>query len=654
MADSVILAAAEGGGGGGGGGGGDTGGDLYADLYVLTRDLDPANGGGNGEAVLDANGQTIPVGLDPVTQDIFPIYHVEGAEGDFEIPPDQLAFVQEVVLERANVARAPASVLEHALEEALGKLTAGTSITTDASGRIVVDGATIDSPLENLALYKQIMTAGGSNSWTEVQANAAANLPAQIVDLLASGWDPTGLLGGVFSKFAPVSLDAVLTEHSILGVNEVTGTGDTLQIDYFSFNQGNSEAYDYDRVARYGDLWMQWYQDMDGNPFTLEAVQRTVLDAVWGSDGDGDGVNDVGSGVNWIDEYIALSDDGLDYETVAATKSGVNDWAQAVDDARAVILHIHDSVGATEIPPPADKVVASGDFNGDGTADIALRDMLTGAMVDWQMAGTAATQEIAIGNAGLDWTVSGAGDFNGDGTQDILFRNGNSGWVQNWQMQGGTASDSIAVAGAGLDWDLLGVGDFNGDGTDDILLRHQTSGWLLNWTMKDGTLADETFVAGAGMDWKFIGTGDFNGDGTDDVLLRHESSGWLMNWTITDGMRSAESFIGGAGLDWEVSGIGDFNGDGTDDILLRHGSGAVLNWEMSEAALSREVALAAVSTDWVVAGTADYNGNGTDDVLFQNTGTSIGGAVMAWEMTGGSVSAMIPIVAPTSNQALIA
>jgi len=217
MVDRVMAADSAGGGGGGGGGGhgggggGDTGGgggDLYADLYVLVRDLDPSDGGGNGEPVLDANGQVIPIGLDTATGATFPIYYAEIAEGDFEIPPDQLIYVQEVELERANMARAPADMIAAALAEALAKIAGGTSITTDLSGRIAVDGALIDSPRENLALYQFIMTAGGSDSWTDVLANADANLPPQIVDLLQSGWDPTGLLAGAFSKFTPVSMDA--------------------------------------------------------------------------------------------------------------------------------------------------------------------------------------------------------------------------------------------------------------------------------------------------------------------------------------------------------------------------------------------------------------------------------------------------------------
>lgn len=181
--------------------GGSGAGDLYGDLWVVARDLDPTDGGGNGEPVLDENGQIVPIGYDPVTGEIFPIHLVEGTEGDYEVPPELLPFVQEIELERANIMRSPDSVVEAALEEALGKIEAGTEIDVDASGRIMVDGVLIDSPRENLALYKLVMTTGGATSWTEVQASAAAELPQPLVDLLDSGWDPTGLLAGVFSKF---------------------------------------------------------------------------------------------------------------------------------------------------------------------------------------------------------------------------------------------------------------------------------------------------------------------------------------------------------------------------------------------------------------------------------------------------------------------
>jgi hypothetical protein len=88
------TAMGEGGGGGGKGGGGgrpdgagSKKGDLFGDQYVLLRDLDPSDGGGNGDPVLDSNGNPILVGTNGL-----PIYYVANIDGDYEIPADQVAF----------------------------------------------------------------------------------------------------------------------------------------------------------------------------------------------------------------------------------------------------------------------------------------------------------------------------------------------------------------------------------------------------------------------------------------------------------------------------------------------------------------------------------------------------------------------------------
>lgn len=493
------------------GDGGTGSGDLYGDLWVLLRDLDPSDGGGNGEPILDENGQVIPIGFDPATGAIFPIHLVLGAEGDYEVPADMLPFVQEVELERANIIRSPDSVMAAALEEALAKIESGGVITTTVDGRIAVDGAVIDSPRENLALYHLIMTAGGAASWTEAQANAAT-LPTQLVDLLASGWKPTGLLAGVFSKFVPIGLDAVITAHTLMGVNEVTDVGGTPVIDYFSFLDGGAESFNYDRVATYGNVWVKWYQDMDGDPSDLEAVQRSVLDAAWGSDGNGDGVNDVGSGVAWMDEYIKLSADGSSFDPAAATSAGINDWAQAVEDARAVIYLMHESIGASEVAPPPD------------TDDVIIGslcdDLLTGWGGDDRLVGDLGDDRLEGGD-GNDIMRGGRGD-------DIL-----EGGAGRDRMDGGPGSD-ILTGGAGADRFLFTsvepgvvdtITDFSRAENDLIRLK------LIDADVS--TVVDDAFafIGYAG----FSGTagelravdldgserieGDVNGDGTADFVI---------------------------------------------------------------------------------------------------------------------------------------
>ena len=122
-------------------------GDLYGDLWVLLRDLDPSDGGGNGEPILDENDQVIPIGYDATTGETFPIHLVMGTDGSYEVPADLLPFVQEIDMERANIIRSPDSVVASALEEALGKIEAGTSITTSASETSVVSLAPAALPI---------------------------------------------------------------------------------------------------------------------------------------------------------------------------------------------------------------------------------------------------------------------------------------------------------------------------------------------------------------------------------------------------------------------------------------------------------------------------------------------------------------------------
>lgn len=368
----------------------------------------------------------------------------------------------------------------------------------------------IDSPRENFALYNLIMGNGGATSWSEVLANAANplvnELPQVIVDLLASGWNPTGLLAGGFSKFAPVSMDAVITAHTLIGVNEVTVPDDPdapLQIDYFGFTDGTNETFDYDRVATYGDIWVQWYQEMDGDPSDLEAVQRTLLDAGWGSDLDGDGVNDVGSGAGWEDEYLKLVSSGgvLGLVTTDGSGAGINDWAQSVEDARIAIYVLHESIGATEIAAPA------------ATDDVILGSSYGDYISTW--GGDDSVD--AIGGDDLVDGGDGADTLNGGDGADTL--NGGDG---NDELNGG-AGDDLLRGGPGND-------ALNGDLDDDTLVGGQGSDALSGGAGADrllGETVDSGFDPSAGQIFRLYET----------VMDRTPDRGGHFTWTnrLADG-----------------------------------------------------------------------------------------------------------------------
>ena len=78
------------------------------------------------------------------------------------------------------------------------------------------------------------------------------------------------------------------------------------------------------------------------------------------------------------------------------------------------------SVSLGTVDPPLEHR-GSGDFNGDGKADI-LWQSTSGARAIWLMNGTVHISSVSLGNVDNQWKIVGSDDFNGDGKTDILWR----------------------------------------------------------------------------------------------------------------------------------------------------------------------------------------------------------------------------------------
>jgi FG-GAP-like repeat len=135
--------------------------------------------------------------------------------------------------------------------------------------------------------------------------------------------------------------------------------------------------------------------------------------------------------------------------------------------------------------PTSWTIVGTGDFNGDGNSDILWRDT-SGDVAIWEMSGTSVLNPTAsgVGNASSSvWTIVGTGDFNGDGKADILWRD-SSGNVAIWEMNGTGVLNSTAtlVGNVSSVWTIVETGDYNGDGKSDILWRN-TTGSVAIWEM---------------------------------------------------------------------------------------------------------------------------------------------------------------------------
>jgi large repetitive protein len=110
------------------------------------------------------------------------------------------------------------------------------------------------------------------------------------------------------------------------------------------------------------------------------------------------------------------------------------------------------SLTSTPSLDPSWKINGNADFNGDGKADILWRNTNTGAIAIWQMNGATVLSSSLTSTSSLDstWQVTGTGDFNGDGKADILWRK-DSGSVVVWEMNGAAVLASTLTSSQSLD-----------------------------------------------------------------------------------------------------------------------------------------------------------------------------------------------------------
>ena len=232
----------------------------------------------------------------------------------------------------------------------------------------------------------------------------------------------------------------------------------------------------------------------------------------------------------------------------------------------------------TPTPPPLDssQFDESGDYNGDGTSDIAIFRPQSGL---WAIRG------ISRLYYGPSSALTVSGDYNGNGTTDI------SVFIPE---KGLWAARSVSRVYYGSAADIPVPGDYSGDGTADVGIFRSVSGL---WAVRSLTRV----YFGSSQDSP--GPGDWNGDGTADPGIFRESSGL---WAIRDISRV---YFGGSG-DSVVPG--DYNGDGACDFGIFRGSSGL--WAIRS--ISR-VYYGSLINQPVPA---DYTGDGRDDFgLFRET-----------------------------------
>ena len=254
------------------------------------------------------------------------------------------------------------------------------------------------------------------------------------------------------------------------------------------------------------------------------------------------------------------------------------------------------TIARLAVPVTVPPIIESGDYDGDGTADIAVFRPSSGLWV------VRAVTRAYFGSSSDD-TVPG--DYDGDGTTEIgIFRSSSGLWAVRGvtRLYFGSSSDRPAP------------GDYNGDGCCDAAIFRESVGlWAIRGISRlyHGTYGDEPVP------------GDYNGDGTQEAAFFRPAGGL---WAI----RGISRLYFGGTSDLPVPG--DYGGAGTSDpAVFRPSSGL---WVIRS---STQVYFGASSDQPVPA---DYNGDGSDGIgIFRSSSGlwAVSGVTRAYFGSSGDI-----------------
>ncbi len=350
------LAAGSGAGGGesgsGGAGGGETTGDTYSDLVRILR-------AGNGTPVLKkyvvpataetpatteycvqpvsyqqapglvttpnpADGSTvyaIPLQGEWLTSGTVPAEEVTACDPQ----PAYAMFVNEVELERLNMARTSDSVMDDKLAAVQTKLElAGDKIALDPAGRITADGVPIDAAPEQAAIYQSLMKTGTIPGLPDDMTGPTRIGPAETPghNSRFDAWElAAAAVGTAASKGVPINIDSIEYYNQVIGFPPD---------DAYASDWGVSFVRPLEPGTETAQPTGQRYVDYSG--FRYDRAETFPGSVTW---------LDVAS-LEWhvtpILQAVPFTNPGVSHETL----HGVQAFAQLADDTRAVISYLHE------------------------------------------------------------------------------------------------------------------------------------------------------------------------------------------------------------------------------------------------------------------------------------------------------------------------
>lgn len=386
----------------GGGGGGNSPPD-FGDLIIVLRN-------DSGVPELDANNCWQPIAFE---SEYCPEAVWNCGDAPCLVPTDpetcgvlQPTCTKEVDFGRINEARSPDTVFATQLEDVIVRLATADCTSLDPAGRLVattdgitalvddkmlrqvdhLDGipaeasvsATIDSPLQNLAIYREMMLKGSIG----VDLPGGADPLTSAARALGAASDKAGLINvdlvaylnqimELTDNSTPTALPKICIEmkEEVMGVVQLV---EKCFLDYGAYTQ-------YDRAANFGGLpdpayipqespaagWFEYLEFLGSDTFTI--TRGPITTAVFGDNG--------------------------------FTGGNIGGFARAADDARAVINFMHSWAVPAEFETP----IPPCGTTGEGAYDVSISDV-SGLQVPKVIVDGSEGREfsVTVANAGPD------------------------------------------------------------------------------------------------------------------------------------------------------------------------------------------------------------------------------------------------------------
>ena len=279
--------------------------------------------------------------------------------------------------------------------------------------------------------------------------------------------------------------------------------------------------------------------------------------------------------------------------------------------------------GASYAAGSSPQAVASGDFDRDGNADLAIANLVGPALTVLRGMGGGAFTAPAYYTGGNAGRAIVASDFNGDGIVDLAVAVSDG--VAIWIGAGDGTFSGGAVTLAGSSLRGIAGADFDRDGIVDLAVTSSSTNTVLVLRghgangIGDGTFGVPVEYA-VGMNPARILAADLDGDGITDLavannggasvtILRGAGTGGVGN-----GAFAAAATIPVAGSPWSVATL-DWNGDGVPDLVVSNGAGtslALLRGAGGGAFVAAGTVATPIAPRDLIAG--DFDGDGLTDV----------------------------------------